>query len=434
MQRKIFWLLSLLSFLISCKQEESNIGKQFVDVHSRVVRLDTMRVDVSTVLLDSITTSGKELALIGCYNDGEFGTITASTYCLFTYPAISVLNSTCEYDSATISIYPNGYYYGDTMELQSISVYRLKDDITLDEDGYLYNTSHFTYDSVSPIAKTNGNIKLRPSKKQKVEMRVSDELGIDLFDRAKNIDDIYDNSTNFFNYFKGICIKSSSSSSAILGYTASDTSLMMNIYYHTTSTGVQSRLKFQLSGSSYQFNHISVDRSKTLLKNLKKGNMRISADSTNNEAFTQCGTGLVMRIDFPNLKDLHSLWQYATIAKAQLIVRPIKQTYNEIALPDTMYVYKTDYNNNFLSAITDGNGYSLTGSLYIENIYQEETRYTYDITSYIKALMNDGDFSDYGLLMISPKLSTSFERAILGNSQNEQNKIELIIYYMIYEE
>jgi hypothetical protein len=70
----------ILSFFVfgiiligSCtKTNEFTIGKDFVESQTRLQVIDTFRVDLSTVLLDSVVTSSKNIAYVGQYEDNIF--------------------------------------------------------------------------------------------------------------------------------------------------------------------------------------------------------------------------------------------------------------------------------------------------------------------------------------------------------------------------
>ena len=56
-------------------------------------------------------------------------------------------------------------------------------------------------------------------------------------------------------------------------------------------------------------------------------------------------------------------------------------------LPKSLTLYTADQNNSTQSVITDLSGNSVqTGNLVEDNVYYEDTHYSFDITSFIKRL------------------------------------------------
>lgn len=60
--------LMLCLGLFSCYDENGTYGSDLVDSAFRNVRIDTSTVVVTSVLIDSLETSGKNVALVGRYN------------------------------------------------------------------------------------------------------------------------------------------------------------------------------------------------------------------------------------------------------------------------------------------------------------------------------------------------------------------------------
>ena len=124
--KKILFLISLVVLLIcsSCHDETSALGSNWVESDLRNVLTDTCTVKMSTVLLDSINTSNKEVAQLGYYKDDVWGAISASTYVEYS-PATFTPDENLAYgfDSLTISVKCNGDYVGDTLAPLKVHLY-----------------------------------------------------------------------------------------------------------------------------------------------------------------------------------------------------------------------------------------------------------------------------------------------------------------------
>ena len=130
---------------MSCTKSDSfSTGKDFVEPNTKLSIVDTFRVDLSTVLLDSISSSGTNIALVGQYFDNDFGAVSSMGYF---EPGFNTLNieENAIFDSAAISLVFSGYSFGDTTSLMSISIHQLNERIDLRDNNYLYNRSSFSY-------------------------------------------------------------------------------------------------------------------------------------------------------------------------------------------------------------------------------------------------------------------------------------------------
>ncbi len=84
----LFILLVIVTISInSCTQSDNfTIGQEFVESQTNLKILDTFKIDMSTVLYDSLATSGTGVAFVGDYNDSDFGTIKSKSYFELAFP------------------------------------------------------------------------------------------------------------------------------------------------------------------------------------------------------------------------------------------------------------------------------------------------------------------------------------------------------------
>lgn len=147
--------------------------------------MDTCTVLLSTVLSDSIATSGDTVCQIGYRDDNLWGKITASFYAEYEVPSYSFdENIQYEFDSITIRLYSSGNYLGDTLKTQRIHLHELTKNIELDDRGYLYNTTTAYYNE-TPLA----SFDFRPtpgSPSEELEIRLPDAWGEEWFNLMLN--------------------------------------------------------------------------------------------------------------------------------------------------------------------------------------------------------------------------------------------------------
>ena len=93
----LFFSFSLcLLILFSCRDEMSTAGSKWVESALRNILTDTCTVSLSTILSDSLATSGDSICQIGHHNSSLWGDIRSSFY--------------VEYDIHTLSIDDEAIY------------------------------------------------------------------------------------------------------------------------------------------------------------------------------------------------------------------------------------------------------------------------------------------------------------------------------------
>jgi len=128
------------------------------------------------------------------------------------------------------------------------------------------------------------------------------------------------------------------------------------------------------------------------------------------------------------------LHPYIKVVKAELVIRPDVKSYSyPYSLPKTLNLYGTDQGNELLSGIYDVNtgSYLQTGDLVIDNLYNENTYYSYDITKFINTKIGEGAASTSALFLHSSVTNTegALERLIV-NDQNNNKAIQLKLYVL----
>ena len=257
----IFWVVLFVFAIQSCTNNEDlvqiKIGDKFIKSQSDVVIIDTLSVNMSTVLIDSISTSGTGQLLVGKYTDKFLGKITSTGFFQIDLPegvAIDNMNENAVFDSLTLILNYSSLSYGDTTQSQTIHVHRIIEDIEVHNDGYLYNTSSFNYNE-TPV----GNLLFypEPSSNQELEIRLDNLLGTNLTELIKSGASEVSSSANFTDYFKGFAIVPGEDNSCILSFEGADSLPHMRLYTHYSGIEkVQTNYDFPIKSSSTCFNHI----------------------------------------------------------------------------------------------------------------------------------------------------------------------------------
>ena len=427
-------LLILPVFIFSaCNKPQIQFGQAYVNnTYTNIVLVDTLSASLSTVFRDSVITSGSSTLLAGNYFDNNFGNIKASSFLELAPPTLATLDTKSVYDSLVLIMRPDKTYYGDTSLSSELSVYQLTNPINFPlYQTQFYNNTNF---SVDPTPLGSATSLIYPNITDTVFIRLSDAKGNELFNLYNSGDYTIQNTTSFINYFKGLKITPPANGMhAIYGF--HDT-VTMRLYYHVNGLfSTPKVLDFTYyNGDSKQFNQVLSDRSGTPLSAFGGADQEISSTSTNNSSYLQYITGFIPKVQFPTIRNLLLRPDYLKIIKAELVVTPVNQSYPGFTpLPPQLYAYTTDQLNNIGSALTSttSTGYQ-TGNLVIDPLYNSNTTYVYDVTSYLQQQISISYTNENGLLLVppSPASITTFSRLVIGDQKNPGGALQLKVYYV----
>jgi hypothetical protein len=429
----VFHLLVIIfisGFLASCsdEQNEFTLGQEFIESGTSIRLIDTFSVKMSTVLLDSLISSTIDTLLVGNYSDNIFGRVTCNAFFEVGLPNSTNVLKEDIYDSITIILWYTGYSYGDTLSPLSISFHQLSEELSLRDAGYLYNTSSFNFDEQALATYT---FLPKPNTVDSIEVRLTDDLGLKLFELMKSNDESISTQDQFIHFFKGLVIVPDTSLNAcVIGFDALENHLKMKVYSHRVEeTTVEEQYEFPVVNTDLQFNQIVHNFHSTPLNILNTQNGAIAASKMDGLSFTQGGTGIVTKIEFPTLNEF-LLYERSFILKVEMIIYPARTSYNTFELPQTIYLYNTDLHNKIGELLYDSNGDPLNPVFTYDEVYFEETSYAFDITNFIRSEMSDSYFnSEHGLLM-----TFSYEEYLcsLKRVVFDAGKARLKIYYVNY--
>lgn len=447
MQRISFFLLLLSIFFVSCNSdgfEEHELGGNLIDNSTDVRLIDTFTINASTVILDSIPTSGYGNMIVGRYIDPYLGVVSANSYTKIGLGGSFKLEANDEpvFDSLILVTYYNQSYYGDTTKLQTVNIHKVLEEIELEDDGNLYNVSSFEIDPEPLGTKT---FRPRPFRKEddgswyNLRIELDPEFGADLIQKAIDRDEILNGSAEWENFLQGIAFSpAEDNDAAILNFRTADT-LNMRLYYHEKSSDNAGKVlyhDFPVGASSYMFTNFDTDRTGTLLENLVEQEFDIKSEDTNDLTFMQGGVGIMTKLEIPHLDELAKIGLSGSLLKAELVFYPAQSTYDEdiFRLPSTFNVFTSDDENNMLTALTNPLTGSLLSATYFEDVeYDEGSYFTFDITNYVNTILDTGIDDEESLLISIPSstLSTSMERMVLTNDDKTDFEFKLKATYVI---
>lgn len=396
--------------------------------------MDTLQVQMRTVQLDSVRTSGTGTGLVGSYTDPVFGKFTSHTTFRVGLPVNTAPDLRAIYDSLELIIRPDGHYYGDTLPPQRFQVFQLTRPLLLPDDYYvLWSHQQFPIAAV-PLADVTQYI--RPTSGDVVHLKMDDAKGIELFEMLKNKSDILSNEDYWRDYFKGLNIRGVNNTAAFR-LLMNDTAVIMRLHYHIAKETVEEKtVDFRMNLPELQFNSFTYDRSNTSIASLQPGAEGLPGETTANRTFVQPLTGAVTRIDFPTIAGLQELGRYGRIMQAELIIKPDNSTLKDYPLPSRLTLTLADKKNIVAQgdtlASTAGNQY---GNLRMDKLYPENNQYSWDVTEYCRAMMTADVYTYRGLLLAAPfsEFHTQLNRLVVGDGGNRQYRAQLKIYYLLYQ-
>jgi len=440
---KFILMLFLGLSIVSCGTDsdagEFVVGSDYLAVSNKVVLIDTVTVDMSTINFDSLATSSQTRILIGNYDDPIFGKVKSNSYFQLSTTSY-VLNNTGSdteavnyvFDSISMILKYDNYYYGDTTKVQTFDIHRLTQKVkpNTDDDSF-YNNSTLTYsdESLGTIS-----YKPRPTEKDSINIKMDGTFGAALFQKLKKreITDF----DSFTEYLKGlVLVPSGSNSSSVIGFNVTNSKVRMYYSKYQADTDETSYIMdFTIGDAAKQFNSITLDKTGTLIQNLPISSSKLSSSVTGNQGFIQSGTGVACRIDFPNIKQLKRISDNGAIVDAELILKPVNNSYSEkYPLADSLRIYTGDNLNRISGSLLNSAGAVVYGLLNKKtDEFNENVAYSIPLGAFLQKEMLRQSDSKSSLILTLPGISKTVNRIVLGDQKHLNNKIQLKIYYISY--
>ena len=410
--------------ILAC-QEPSEIGLA-PTTPVGVFLSDTFAVRRSTILLDSVRSSGLSGLLVGRYVDPIFGKGRAVTFARLgletsqsnglTVPFVAAdasgtvipVNKVI-YDSTklVVNIEPI-YYYGDTLTRQEWGIHRLTDDI---QSATEYDIrSKVGYDP-KPIVKFLVSPRPFAGDNLRLISRLPDDIGRSLF-ALYNTDETKDRAKFLSLNTKGFAIvPATSERSALLRVVPQVSGIV--VYYHVDGETTLRSYAFSLTGP--RFSHVEIDRTAATLANLKVG-QNLPVTATNGRSYVQTFSGVTTKIEFPSLLSLEQNRRVA-INRADLVITPTQPDgtvptsnfippYVTLAEANGFQLARTSPNHivqlvpTFPGVAVNRQEISFISPQVV--VYNSRTKnYTLNMTGYMQSIMA-GKSPNNGLLLLTP--------------------------------
>lgn len=434
--KKIFipFIAAALISLSSCYKKDIQFGTDLGETFINLSSVDTIAVNMSTVVQDSFATNNPATLLIGSYKDAYLGTITGKPFFQLALPSDITVENNAVYDSLTFILKPNGSYYGDTSKSHTLSVNEIDQTLYYTYGSQIFNTSSF---SIKPTPLGSRTLQFSPSK-DSIRFRLSDSKGLELFNKLKTNAAETSTSTEFLNYFKGLSLSlGAADTSLVFGVNIVADSVKMRLHYHVTIPYPESKYKdFAISKNDLAFNQLISDRKGTKIQ--ASGSTGISGLTeytsaiTGNQSYMQSGAGVLLKLTFPSLRSILQLGSTVKLINATLLVKVPGTTYDvyKYKLPANMFLATTDASNSVGSLINDQSG---TGVLYstpqIDYVYNTNATYAFNVTTSINTLLNTAGSAanGYYLLQNYPGNLSTMNRLVANDATHGTMSSQLIL-------
>jgi len=407
----VLFILPIACFVISCTRNQIDFGTVPENSYTRLVYIDTVGIQLSTVMIDSFSTANAPSFLMGKYKDPYIGLVSTKPFFQLNRPAtLPDIPDEAVFDSLTCILRLNKYYYGDTTSVETIYVNELAQPISLSYNSTIYNTTNV---EMKPSPLGSKVVRLRPGIDDSVAIRLDDLKGQELFSKLRQKTDDVTNIESFQNYFKGMALTTGINDTSIV-YGLKDT-VVMRVNYHTsTPFPVTHYIDFISEVNTEAFNQILSDRSGAGLVSSNKGVTEIPASQTHHLSFTQPGAGLYLKLTMPSLKGVLLSEDIVRLLKAELVIRPLYQSFDlyRYKLPSKVYLLQTNGSN------IPGSSVGQTVDPIIDNIYGQNNYYSYDVTSYINTLINTAGSQDDGVYVVQGLAGSTLQldRIVAGDA------------------
>jgi hypothetical protein len=426
------FLVSLLILFISCEKADIDFEDNGLDDNPEIVEIDNLSVSLGTVKQDSILTSGSGMLLMGTYTDNYLGKISSTTYTEIEYPSDNpLLNKSVILDSICLVLKPTGNFKGDTTRPFKLSVHSLLENIK-NENGIdaFYNNRSFEFNS-TPLAEASAIIK--PSLQKPWQIRLPDALGNEWMQKLVSNADEIQNQDRFRSYFKGLVFVTDSNTNNTMYYFTGDSTALIRLYYKEQGLyNVSKQIDFNFI-TDKSFYHYDYNYQGTALEQLNPLRKQyFSSSSTDNKAFFSTLAPTNIKFSFPDILTLKERFSDLKIIRALLEIKPMAGSYHYPAtLPPEIILNETNHENFAGTYIFSSDGQTpQNGSLVYDPLNNVNTKYVFNITDFINALIEEGQFSTKALLLTGADNILEQSAQLVVNDQSIQKDVKLKIYVL----
>ncbi|GAB5527480.1 MAG: DUF4270 family protein [Roseivirga sp.] len=370
--------------------------------------LDSFRIESSTLLADSLITSGLPRLLVGRQKHSDLGDLKISSYFKFS-PGdfLDFEGANMVYDSLQLILNYDGYVVGDKENTQQFEVREIVEEFGTEDDEF-----YFGFDKLNTGRDLLGSFSYdhdwEPG--DSIFISMDDALGERLFEQAAT-NEVYSTNLDFLRDFEGLKIEPAGDEAhQVFGFANSTTAngayenrIVLRMYYHEEGEFTEARsYDFVQIREDIAFSHYESERSGTELAGLR-GDHPVVSSLSGDKTYIQAGLGIQSKIEFPFLKKLNELDKEYIVNAAILRISPVKGSYSGVAeLPDSLALFITNKYNTIGQVffnVSGGASVAQYASLKADDELNLYTYYEFDITEFVfQQLQEQGE---QGLALIA---------------------------------
>jgi hypothetical protein len=416
----------LLMLLVGCTEPEE-LGDELPSPKTELTATftDTITVQASTVLTDSVPSATTGYLLLGRYHDAQLGTIMARGYLQVGLTEAFTPDPALRYDSLVLVLSADSYRYGDTTRTQQLEVHRLT-------QAFQAGKTYFANDELPYETATVARRSFRArGKLGKLRVPLSAALGQELWRAGQSgqlttVDQVQARLPGL------VLTPGATDDAALVRWRAAADTTMLYLYYHNPAAPSEA-LAFPISvgGDFTHFFQLSADRAGTGLAALTSSRHGVSSAATQEQVFIQAGLGLKTKLEFPYLSQLKELGGTIVINSAQLTIETVSKAENRFwPPPATLYARLTDRANHNGAFFLDSND-ALVSMAYQRALSSrtglEQGSYSLGLTTYVQSVLR-GTLPNQGILL-GPETAATTERTVLGSAKNTAHPLRLRVYF-----
>lgn len=426
---RLLYFGCIFLLLTSCNKEAQYIETIRSGENPYLLQVDTITGDFVLFRDDSILTSTDSYGLIGFYKDSAIGSTAASHYVQYNTPEQLVeTDRTARFDSLVLLLYSDSLYYGDTSSQLQLSVHRLSENIR-SENSQFYNSSSFPYES-SPFGAYKGIF--RPNSGDSIRIKLQPEFGQELFTMIQNRNELILTQAKFENWFKGIYIQADSTGSNVIFKIKKN--MVLRLYYSEDEAVRKEKfIDFLPSAAPYQFNHFKQNFSGSPFAELAS-NKEVAIPSATTSILLQSFSNIRSYVRFSGLNEIKKTAGYVKVLNAQLEIKPVTGSFVPSELPSQLHLYIRDVNNSISGPLSYSDNSIQTGDLSIDSDFGKDTRYLYDVTSYVNYELDATTLTSQRLVLQIGGNENLMKRILIQNTGgNGSSRSRLILSMLVYQ-
>jgi len=405
----------LIAFSWGCTKPETEIGLGLQPTSELLdaVVVDTVTVELATVLEDSLETDELSTGLIGQVFVPRFGTIRAALATQLRLSATDInFGPNPVADSMFLQLRYTGDFYGRLMP-ELLSVQPLLDSLSLDSN--YFSNIHLETTGEEWIPLETGPLAFEPREPTVVGSdSLASQLRIPLrTDIAQAIVELdtatFDGNDSWFGHLPGLLIRHSEGGQGVAAFDISSGLSVMRLHYHNDND--TSAYDFLFSPLSARVNLFDRELLGELSALEQEGGPEALPGTE--RAYVLSASGCKVQLRFPHLSAfLDSAGHTPTVLKAELTL-PVEEAFFDKPIPaqDQLFVLLEGTTGGFVQS-PDQSAPISVGGFYS----QSERAFVFNLSSTVQALMKGG-LDGRELYLVSSRAGISVSSVVLAGTE-----------------